>query len=145
MPTITPVCAADLEGLAVLYEELTGNKTNLLNMARIFDQIAGNNNYLLIGARDRKQRLVGSLMGILCMDIVGECRPFLVLENVIVSESYRRQGIGRKLIAYIENWARKHDCYYIMLVSLSRRKQAHDFYARLDYKPGVVQGYKKYL
>ncbi|HOV70464.1 MAG TPA: GNAT family N-acetyltransferase, partial [Clostridia bacterium] len=59
-------------------------------------------------------------MGIVC---VGSCRPFMVLENVIVSQPYRRTGIGRKLMEYIEKYARSVNCnYYIMFVSRANRK-----------------------
>lgn len=145
MLNISSINASDLGELAVLYDELTGKKTNLVLMESLFKKITDNTDYILIGAKDKEQRLVGSVMGIICTDIVGECQPFLVLENVIVNEKCRRQGIGGKLIQYIENWARERNCYYIMLVSLIQRKDAHEFYEVNGYKPGVVQGYKKYL
>lgn len=145
MLKISSINASDLGELAVLYEELTGKKTNLVLMESLFKKITDNTDYILIGAKDKEQRLVGSVMGIICTDIVGECQPFLVLENVIVNKKCRRQGIGGKLIQYIENWARERNCYYIMLVSLIQRKDAHEFYEVNGYKPGVVQGYKKYL
>ncbi|HWR42935.1 GNAT family N-acetyltransferase [Sporomusa sp.] len=145
MLAISSMSSSDLGELAALYEELTGRKTNMVLMESLFKKITDNTDYILIGARDKEQRLVGSVMGIVCADIVGECQPFLVLENVIVSEKCRRQGIGRKLIQYIENCARERNCYYIMLVSLIKRKEAHEFYEANGYKSGVVQGYKKYL
>ncbi|WP_371380034.1 GNAT family N-acetyltransferase [Sporomusa aerivorans] len=145
MLTIAPVCAAELGELAGLYEQLTGRKSNLAVMANIFGKIINNQDYLLLGAKDQAQRLVGSLLGILCMDMVGECRPFMVLENVIVSKRCRRQGIGREMIQYIENYARERNCYYVMMISLLKRTEAHAFYEQAGYKPGVVQGYKKYL
>lgn len=145
MVIISSIEDSDLGELAALYEELTGRKTNTALMRSLFTKIAGNPDYILIGARDQDQNITGSAMGIVCTDIVGECKPFLVLENVIVSTKCRRQGIGRNLIQYIEKWAWKRDCYYIMLVSLSERTGAHKFYEANGYKAGVVQGFKKYL
>lgn len=145
MLTISSIDSPDLGQLALLYEELTGTKTNLALLESLYKKIATNTDYILIGAKNEAQRLVGSVMGIVCTDLVGECRPFMVLENVIVSEQSRRQGIGEKLVKYIENYARERNCYYIMLVSLSKRKEAHDFYDSIGYKLGVVQGFKKYL
>ena len=145
MITISPINSLDLGQLASLYEELTGIKTNMALMECRFKKIITNRDYILIGAKDKEERLVGSVMGIVCTDIVGECKPFMVLENVIVSEKCRRQGVGAKLIEYIEDCARKENCDYIMLVSLAKRKDAHTFYDSIGYKLGVVQGFKKYL
>ncbi|MBP2629287.1 MAG: GCN5-related N-acetyltransferase [Firmicutes bacterium] len=145
MLTITFINSSDLGQLALLYEELTGIKTNMVLMEKMYKKIADNTDYILIGAKDEEQRLVGSVMGIVCTDIVGECQPFMVLENVIVSEKSRRRGTGRQLVKYIENCARERNCYYIMLVSLLKRKDAHAFYESIGYKLGVVQGFKKYL
>lgn len=145
MLTITFINSSDLGQLALLYEELTGIKTNMVLMEKMYKKIADNTDYILIGAKDEEQRLVGSVMGIVCTDIVGECQPFMVLENVIVSEKSRRRGTGRQLVKYIENCARERNCYYIMLVSLLKRKDAHAFYESLGYNLGVVQGFKKYL
>lgn len=145
MLTISFISSSDLGQLALLYEELTGTRTNMVLMESLYKKIANNTDYILIGAKDEEQRLVGSVMGIVCTDIVGKCQPFMVLENVIVSEKSRRQGAGRQLVKYIENCARERNCYYIMLVSLLKRKEAHDFYESIGYRLGVVQGFKKYL
>ncbi|VBB04997.1 acyl-coa n-acyltransferase [Lucifera butyrica] len=145
MLTISPVTFADLGELALLYEELTGIKTDKNLMKNLFKKVAGNANYILVGVKDEKQRLLGSVTGIVCTDLVGKCRPFMVIENVIVGEKSRRQGIGGKLVRYIENCAKERNCSYTMLVSLAKRKEAHAFYESVGYKPGLVQGFKKYL
>ena len=145
MLTIAPIGPSDLEQLALLYEELTGAKTNRVLMESLYKKIAENADYILIGAKDEEQRLVGSVMGIVCTDLVGQCQPFMVLENVVVNEKIRRQGVGLQLVNYMEKCARERNCYYTMLVSLAKRKEAHAFYESLGYKMGVVQGFKKYL
>lgn len=40
---------------------------------------------------------MGSLMGVANRELIGECRPFMVIENVIVSNKHRRMGIGKML------------------------------------------------
>ena len=39
--------------------------------------------------------MMGSVMGILCQDTIGECKTFVVLENLIVGSKYRRMGLER--------------------------------------------------
>ena len=84
-------------------------------------------------------------MAIICHDVVGECRPFMVLENVIEKSSCRGKGIGKKLISYIEDYAREKKCYYIFFVSSFDRKSAHKFYESLGYNMDVVKGFKNFF
>lgn len=145
MITIASIEQTDLEQLADLYTKLVGTETNRSSMQAMYEKISANPDYILIGAKDENQQLLGSLMGIVCTDLVGDCRPFMVIENVIVSEKSRRQGVGKLLMSYIEEQGRERNCYYTMLVSLIERKEAHIFYESIGYAKGVVRGFKKYL
>ena len=83
MSTLYRICETDLIELSGLYEELTNKKTDIQKLKDSFQWINANPDYLLLGAK-RDGLLVGSLLAILCHDVVGDCRPFMVLENVIV-------------------------------------------------------------
>ncbi len=144
MLRIQPIKIDDLNVLAKLYGELSGKRMDARKMKRSFQWMQSNPNYIVLGAKS-DGKLQGSLMGIVCHDLVGECRPFMVIENVIVSSGCRRQGVGRRLMHAMERIARRRRCYYIMFVSKSRRKEAHRFYESLDYRLDLVQGFKKYL
>ncbi|WP_245867348.1 GNAT family N-acetyltransferase [Sporomusa silvacetica] len=112
----------------------------------VLTKIISNPDYILVGVKDETGKLVGSVMGgITCFDTVGECRSFMVLENLIVRENCRRLGIGKKLVEYIEEQAREKNCYFIMLMSLIKRKEAHQFYENLGYSANTAKSYKKYL
>lgn len=145
MATIANIEPADMEQLAALGEELTGTKPHMQQLKIILDKICRDPNYILIGAKNEQGQLLGSVMGILCLDIVGQCQPFMVLENLIVSRNNRRQGIAKQLVRYLEDCAREKNCYYIMLTSLAKRTEAHSFYESIGYAKGTVQGFKKYL
>jgi GNAT superfamily N-acetyltransferase len=142
--SIKPVTADELDELATLYRELAGKDTSLRKMRKSFEWMQSNSDYIVLGARWR-EILVGSLMGVICHDLVGECQPFMVLENVIVSQRYRRRDIGKRLMQEIEKVARRRKCYYMMFVSKGQRKEAHRFYESLGYRLDAVKGFKKYL
>lgn len=144
MIEISKINKEDLSDLSGLFEELSGKQTDYQKMTKSFEWIDNNEDYIILGAKNQA-KLVGSLMGIICHDIVGECKPFMVIENVIVAGNYRGQGIGRKLMSEIERVAKERDCYYIMFVSGAQRKEAHQFYEALGYRLNEVQGFKKYL
>lgn len=141
---LRPIGGEDLDELAGLFQELTGESTDRIKMAENFRRMQANPDYILLGAQDGNE-LVGSLMGIVCLDIVGECRPFIVVENVIVAERSRGRGVGRRLMAAIEAEAVERGCLYIMFVSSASRKEAHRFYEAMGYGLDVVQGFKKFL
>ena len=145
MVIIDKINESDLNELSSLYEELSGKKTNIIKMKENYDWINANSDYILIGAKDDNKNLIGSLLSIVCHDVIGECRPFMVLENVIVKNNCRGLGIGKSLMNYIENYAREINCYYIIFTSAIDRKKAHKFYESLGYDINAVQGFKKYL
>ncbi len=144
MITVEVVKDEDLEELAVLCEELAGSKTNYEKMVENFRWMQTNPDYILLGAKYNGE-LVGTIMGIICRDMVGECRPFMVIENVIVKSSMRGKKIGQTLMYKLEDIAREQNCYYTMFVSLMHREEAHKFYESIGYPLDVVQGFKKYL
>lgn len=144
MVTIRSVAASDLIPLNELYEQLSGERANNDSMLQLFHTIQNNPQYHLLGAYV-DDVLVGSVMGIVCHDLVGSCRPFMVVENVVVSDMHQGMGIGKMLMGDIERIARERECTYIMLVSSDFRQQAHRFYASLGYEPERVRGFRKEL
>jgi len=145
MVTIKKILYDDLGDLANLYEELLERKTNFQKFRESFDLINSDKNYILIGAKDGNGNLVGSLLGIICKELGGDCRPYIIVENVIVKSSCRGMGIGKVLMNFIEEFARMNNCYFTMLVSAFRRKDSHKFYESIGYANDVVKGFKKYL
>ena len=68
-------------------------------MKAIFKKIASDDSYYLLVARDDENRATGTAMGVLCNDLSGLCDPFMLVENVIVSEERRGSGGGKMLMA----------------------------------------------
>ncbi|MBO9599379.1 MAG: GNAT family N-acetyltransferase [Cohnella sp.] len=144
MLSIRTIEERELHSLASLYSELIDIPTDVTKMAQVFNTIKNNENYVVLGAFNGEE-LLGSLMGVVCLDLIGDCKPFMVIENVIVSARARRQGAGKQLMRHIEQVARDRNCWYMILVSGETRKEAHLFYERLGFKEERVQGYRKHL
>lgn len=144
MIVVKPIDAADLPQLGSIYSQLSDKQPNLSKMSDVYHVMTSNDQYLLLGAYV-DGHLAGSVMGIVCHDLVGECNPFMVIENVIVTEAYRGQGVGKLLMLEMEHCAVERQCAYIIFVSGSQRKAAHQFYASIGYKLDRVQGFKKDL
>ncbi|MEF2965339.1 GNAT family N-acetyltransferase [Paenibacillus sp. M1] len=144
MISVKPIRYEDLSELCLLYNELMNSTTNYDKLVETYRKIGENDDYILLGAYN-DDGLAGSLMGIVCEDLVGECKPFMVIENVIVSPKARRQGVATQLMLEIEDVARKRDCGYIIFVSGGQRKEAHRLYEKLGYKDESVEGFRKHL
>ncbi|MNB95649.1 putative acetyltransferase [compost metagenome] len=144
MVVIKEIEMESLPELGNLYQELMNKPSDLNKLEKVFKVVKADNRYILLGAFVEGE-LLGSLMGIVCQDLVGDCKPFMVIENVVVSVRARRQGVGKKLMNAIEQAARERDCYYIILVSGEQRKEAHVFYESLGYRDEKVEGYRKHL
>ncbi|MDD3244024.1 MAG: GNAT family N-acetyltransferase [Eubacteriales bacterium] len=146
MISIRNAAAGDLNGLAVLYLQLSGEQSRPEQMAALLTRILADPAYDLLVAADKTGRVLGTVMGILCCDLVGECRPFMLVENVVVDDACRGEGIGRRLMAHLETHARAHHCSYVILVSGHTRTGAHAFYRAMGYNAqGEARGFKKYL
>lgn len=144
MITIKEIEADSLVALSGLYAELINKSSDLYKLEEVYKVVKANNHYILLGAFVDGE-LLGSVMGIVCYDLVGECRPFMVIENVVVASRARRKGVGHMLMAKLEEIAHERGCWYIILVSGEQRKEAHVFYESLGYREEKVEGYRKHL
>ncbi|MFD1177871.1 GNAT family N-acetyltransferase [Paenibacillus puldeungensis] len=123
----------DASGLSELFVELVGEQSDIgaLKKQLLFVDTQPNY-YVAVACLDNK--VVGTAMGIVCVDLVGNCAPFLLIENVVVSSKCQKLGIGKKLMTELENFAIQHHCNFILLASSHEREEAHRFYESLGYK-----------
>ena len=86
---------------------------------------------LLLVAVDTSDKAVGFIQAHrVCIIEVGFRVEIL---GLVVSSSARRSGIGRRLIAEVERWARNIGAEAISVRSNSKRTEAHIFYPALGY------------
>lgn len=57
-----------------------------------------------------------------------------MLEDIIVDEPSRRQGIGQELVRFVEHRLENEGIYGIEISSDFHRDKAHSFYEKLGYK-----------
>jgi GNAT superfamily N-acetyltransferase len=60
--------------------------------------------------------------------------PFAEVQSILVDDSVRRQGIGRKLMEQGEQWARARGLKTVSLSSRIKLTKAHQFYQKLGYE-----------
>lgn len=134
----------DIKELALLYKQFW-NEDSLIELMEIkFIELQENPNYILLSALE-ENHLIGSVLGIICEELYGECKPFLLIEDLIVDHKYRRKGIGKALMTEIEKLALENDCYQILLITHNDRKDVIAFYESLGFNPDTHKGFKKTL
>lgn len=65
-----------------------------------------------------------------------ECTYSDSLKNIMaiaVDEGYRGKGVGKALLAAVEDWAKRCNCCGVRLVSGFDRTNAHEFYLHCGY------------
>lgn len=113
-------------------------------MVETFSKIKNDPNHLILVAKTNN-KVAGSVLGVICHELIGNCTPFMVLEDVAVLSAFRRKGIARKLMIEMEQQAKLKGCNMILFVSSSHREGAHKLYESLGYGSDKVNGYRKRL
>lgn len=122
----------DIPQLSTLYEQFWGDKSDTEKMRTQYKKLLGAGTHIFLSAVD-EGKLIGSVMGVICEELYGECRPFLVIENMIVDKNSRRTGAGRALLSELERRARERGCTQMILVTESNREDACGFYEALGF------------
>ncbi len=134
----------DIPQLAQLYNQFWDEETSHVEaMYNKFEKLQGNGPYILLSAVE-DNRLIGTVMGVICEELYGECKAFLVVENLIVDKSYRNQGVGKALVFELERRV-AGKCTQVILVTEADRDDALKFYESVGYNPNTHRGFKKKL
>lgn len=68
-------------------------------------------------------------------------RPYAVIENVVVEESLRGTGAGKRIMAATLDRAWEAGCYKAMLMTGSRRESTHAFYRACGFSPDAKHAF----
>ncbi len=142
--TVRRLAEKDIVALAGLYRQFWGEESSLEDMSATFQKLKLDPRYIFLVA-DHKGCVAGSVMGIVCEELYGDCRPFMVIEDVIVDRDHRRKGVGSALMREMEKCAVANQCKYIIFVTESDRVEAHRFYQSLGYELDAYKGFEKRL
>ena len=129
--------------LSDLYFQFWGERSDLILMHTQFDMMQKEGKYIILVC-ENEEKIIGSVMGIICQDLYATCLPFMVVENMIVDERVRRQGIGSSLLKKLEDEAHYYNCSQMILVTEKERTDACAFYETNGFSRNMT-GYKKQI
>lgn len=133
----------DMPYLSMLYEQFWGDKSDVTKMENEFPVIIKENRHIILVA-EKEGKVIGTVMGIICRELYRDCRPFLLVEDLIVDNSIRRSGVGYKLLSELEKRAKQANCTQMILVTDIDRADACSFYEKYGFGKNN-KGYKKKL
>lgn len=96
----------------------------------ILEQIIQSENTTLLIAKDHLGKIIGTL------SLVSYCIPTgnkYWIEDVVVDNNYRGQGIGKQLLENALELARKKGALKIDLTSNAKRLEAHQLYKKVGF------------
>ena len=94
------------------------------------DEMILNNNYKMVaGFHDEKMIAISGYW----ITRMLYCGRYLQASNLVVDENFRGNGVGKKILNYLENKARKLGCDKMVLDSYSENKKSHSLYFGEDF------------
>jgi GNAT superfamily N-acetyltransferase len=142
MLTIRNARPSDAERIAEFYRQLVGNPAVAVQPERLL-AVSGDPNTALFVC-DLDGQVQGSGLVSLCADVMFGLQPFAVVENVVVNEAVRGQGLGTRLLRHIETFCLAKNCSKIMLLSSIQREQAHRFFEKAGFAGSSKRAFVKY-
>lgn len=132
----------DRDALQALYQQLAPEAPVRVTAERIEEIKNDPHNYLWV--YEENDVPVGTLLVTLALNPMFGSLPFGVIENVVVDEAYRNQGIGSKLMDHAILFCREKKCVKVMLMSSVHRTEAHAFYERKGFDGSSKKGFVLY-
>jgi GNAT superfamily N-acetyltransferase len=148
MIKIRPAKEKDIPRILELYQQLSFNPEEytpppLEDCRRVFKKQSKIPGYsLLVAEEDGK--VIGTTFLAILPGMAHGTKSFAVVEYVVVDEKRRSQGIGKIMMEYCKDLAKKAGCYKIMLTSDKRRKRAHKFYQSIGFAASA-EGFRFYF
>jgi GNAT superfamily N-acetyltransferase len=132
IPTITirAAVAADADAISALLAQLGYPSPATAIPARLL-AVAADGGVAFV-ACDERDRILGLATGARHATIQSDA-PTAYITALVISEDARGQGVGRQLLATLEQWARDLGCRSLSVTSAERRADAHAFYPRCGF------------
>ncbi|BDQ33435.1 GNAT family N-acetyltransferase [Pseudodesulfovibrio portus] len=134
---IRSATAADIEGLVDLLEDLFSIEEDFDvdrdNQRRGLEMMLNNGRGCILAAQAADGTVVGMCSGQLTIS-TAEGGPAVLIEDVVVREDRRGQGIGARLLEDLARWAADNEAGRLQLLADSGNGPALGFYEHLGFE-----------
>jgi N-acetylglutamate synthase-like GNAT family acetyltransferase len=140
--SIRRAVADDAVAIQSLYRELVDDSEVRVLPEQIEALATAPDSFLLVA--EANGAVCATALLNICADTMYQFQPFGVVENVVVTQRLRGHGLGRQLLAHVEQLAVARDCSKLMLLSSARRHEAHAFFRRCGFAGDTKNAFVKY-
>ncbi len=135
MLTVDNATKNDLPQILNLYATVLdkGETLSIEQAEELFEKMLAYPNYQIFIAKVDDQ-VVGTFALLIMDNLAHVGTPSGVVEDVVVSEAFQGQGIGKEMMAFAMNRCRQFGCYKMVLSSNLKRIEAHQFYENLGFE-----------
>lgn len=123
--TIRRAAAADAPALARLLEQL-GYPTSPAEIPARLEALDREGGVALVAVESTGE-IAGAASGARYTTLHAN-RPTAYITAFVTDAAHRRKGVGRQLLAALEQWARDSGCHRLSVTSAEHRADAHAFY-----------------
>jgi GNAT superfamily N-acetyltransferase len=144
--TVRQIKDNELEKLLVLYEHLHDDDANsdMDVLKKVWQNILSNQNFIYFVV-EQDNLLISTCNVTIIPNLTRRGRSIGLIENVVTHREYRNRGLGKLVMETAIDFAKSNNCYKVMLLSSSKRLDAHKFYANLGFSSEDKIGYVKML
>lgn len=119
-----------LELYLCLHEESIPEESDYL--LSTWKQIIEDENHHLI-VNEINGEIVSSCVCVIIPNLTRNVRPYAFVENVVTHTDFRGKGLASECLEYAKQMAQQRNCYKMMLLTGSKKKETLDFYTRAGY------------
>ena len=143
---VREIYADDLDGLLELYTELHENSIPKKDgiLTDIWSEILRDKNHHIVVA-EKNGKIVSSCVLLIVPNLTHNQRPYALIENVITSSDFRRQGLALMCLNHANEIAVNANCYKIMLMTGSKQEGTLAFYEKAGYNRNDKTAFIKWL
>lgn len=127
---------SDVDRIALLAEQL-GYDVEIKELSDRLSTVFQDQEHVIYVATVKGETIAGWVHAYINKLLVAD--RYVEIGGLVVEESKRRLGIGRELMACVDQWARDQNCASIRLRSNVIREKSHRFYESLGYQNQKTQ------
>ena len=124
--------AEDAEGLKRIVEESLGHPTDSAVLARRIEELKDHDQYFIRVFEEEESKAVIGFIQAEKYDLLYGDSGFNIIALAVLKEK-QNKGVGRALLASLEQYAREEGCSFIRLNCNEKRTAAHAFYRHMGY------------
>lgn len=87
-------------------------------------------------AYNNNNEIIGSCSALIEQKIIHGCKNVCHIEDLVIDENYRNNGISKQLVSLCQNFAMDKNCYKIIL---NCKNELQPFYEKINFKNNGIQ------